>query len=264
VQWGLSLPRKEFCEADSVLHQAREDMRARQTYEALCVLYVAMTRAKLALYCVAAEGRNEKNAGKWLEQTYPGEEPLRREVGDARWFHAYAPIESQDSSASLTKSLPPPESTSALSPSKQKSVPIGSILSAGPARQLGNDVHSVLARLEWLGDEPDMDGVSEAAAARVRKFLGSDQARVLQKPEGSTLLWRERAFEVEIEGEFIGGIFDRVHVSLDKDQKPTRALILDFKTGPGDYSIQLNAYKSAAAKLLGLSEDYIKAQVLVV
>ena len=264
VQWGLSLPRKDLCEADPVLHQAREDMRARQSYEALCVLYVAMTRAKLALYCVAAGGRNEKNAGNWLEKTFPGDDSTRRERGDAQWFQAYAPRQNSPASSSVTESLPPTESSSAVSPSKQKSIPMSLILSDGSARQLGNEVHAALARLAWLGEEPDFEGISEMASDRVRKFLTSERSAVLKKPEGATILWRERAFEVEIEGKFIGGIFDRVHISLDQDQKPTSAVVLDFKTGPGDYQAQLESYRQAAAQLLGLDIDSIKAQMVVI
>lgn len=264
VQWGLSLPRKDFCEADPVLHQAREDMRARQTYEALCVLYVAMTRAKKALYCVAPAGRNEKNAGKWLENTFPGREPHCREVGDPQWFRAHPPIVTSPSACSLAKALPPPEPPIALSPSKQQSVSIGSILSGGSARRLGQEAHAVMARLAWLGDEPVFEGASPMVVERIRKFLASDRAHVMQKPEGATWLWRERAFEVEIDGQSIAGIFDRVQISLDQDSQPTAALVLDFKTSPGDYRLQLETYQKAAAQLLGLKKDQVKTHVVVI
>lgn len=265
VQWGLSLPRKDFCEADPVLHQAREDMRARQTYEALCVLYVAMTRAKKALYCVAPAGRNEKNAGKWLENTFPSDDLSRRDVGDPQWFQSFEPVTSSSASPQILTSLPPSvDAITAAAPSRQAPTPIRSILHAGAARQLGTEVHTLLARLAWLGDKLDTTGISEAVVTRVQEFLQSEQAQILQKLSAPTLLWRERAFEVEINGQFVGGIFDRVHISLDKDQNPTSAVILDFKTGPGNYVSQLAAYQFAAAKLLGLSEDSIKAQVIIV
>jgi hypothetical protein len=39
-----------------------------------------MTRAKKALYCLAEDGRNAKNAGNWLEQAFPPGDGQRRDI----------------------------------------------------------------------------------------------------------------------------------------------------------------------------------------
>jgi hypothetical protein len=119
--------------------------------------------------------------------------------------------------------------------------------------------------VQWLGQEPDFSGATQEAAKLVREFLASDRAAALKKPDGNILLWRERAFDVEIEGHPLSGIFDRVHIELGQDGFPFAAQIYDFKTdkGPVDlrqrYKEQLNAYVEAAALLLGIATEKVKA-----
>ena len=113
VLGGPALPRKDWCEADPVLREAREEMRAKQSYESLCVLYVAMTRAKKALYCLTARGRHDKNSGNWLEKNFPGDGD-RREQGDPQWFNEF-PISNLQTPDTLPSSSPALQA-SALSP----------------------------------------------------------------------------------------------------------------------------------------------------
>ncbi|MFM8809128.1 MAG: 3'-5' exonuclease, partial [Chthoniobacterales bacterium] len=212
VKWGLALPKKDFCDADPVLQGAREEIRTRQTYGELCVLYVAMTRAKKALYCLAARGRNDKNAGNLLEKTFPGDGDLR-EVGNAKWFEDYALT---DASGEVTLEKPTPlvvsGSSRTAAPSRSASQTADTILSGSEARQLGSEIHSLLASVEWIdGAVLSVPGESKAARA-VRAFLSSPHAReVFVRPGKPALLWREKSFVVEIDGEIISGTFDRVH-----------------------------------------------------
>jgi len=102
----------------------------------------------------------------------------------------------------------------------------------------------------------------------VREFLASDRALVMKKPGKNFTVWRERAFDVEVEGRAVSGIFDRVHVEFGKDGKPASAKIYDFKTDKGNvdlrerYKDQLDAYIKAAALLLGISPDKVEAEPL--
>jgi ATP-dependent helicase/nuclease subunit A len=275
VQWGLALPRKDFCEADPVLSSAREEIRARQSYESLCVLYVAMTRAKKALYCVTAAGRNVKHAGKWLENTFPGDTD-RREAGDAKWFTEYqktkapsrgfarqalvkhGPTETPTPLTLQVSGLRPP-------PSHRPSRRLDSIITNREARAIGTDVHRLLAAIEWFdGPPPEIPG-NTPAAETVRHFLSTPEAhKIFTRPAGECLLWRERTYDVEINGEIHTGTFDRVLITL-KDGHPTKAHISDFKTDRAGvdlskkYHDQLEFYRQAAAKLLGLQLDQVTA-----
>jgi ATP-dependent exoDNAse (exonuclease V) beta subunit len=268
VQWGLSLPRKDLCEADPVLNEAREQMRARQSYEALCVLYVAMTRAKKALYCLAAKGRNDKNAGNWLDRTFPGTGD-RRESGDKNWFQTY-PISDfrpllSDSPTPCSLLPAPCSPPAAVSPSRRSTRRAADIVGRAASRRFGTEVHRLLAEIAWLdGPTPSIFGDGPAADA-VLKFISSDNGRqILTLPSAHTELWRERSFDVFDNDRLLSGIFDRVHIER-KDGHPVSVHIYDFKTDgdSGDlqarYREQLDTYRRAAARLLDLDVEQIKA-----
>ena len=142
----------------------------------------------------------------------------------------------------------------------------GLILGGGAARHLGTEVHELLALVEWFGEEPDYTGATGEGSKLVREFLASDRAKNLKKPGENFTVWRERAFDVEVEGRTVSGIFDRVHVEFGKDRRPASARIYDFKTDKGNvdlrerYKDQLDAYIKAAALLLGISPDKIQAE----
>ncbi|MBJ7327286.1 MAG: UvrD-helicase domain-containing protein [Chthoniobacterales bacterium] len=273
VQWGLSLPSQEICAADPTLGAAREHLRARQAYENLCLLYVAITRAKHALYCLRAPTRDLKNTGRWLNDFFPrgdGEDPDNRTLGDPKWFEAYQPkqLKAVDIKGGKIHQTKRQAQDSAPSLHEDEDVPAGLILGGGAARHLGTEVHELLAQVEWLGKEPDFSGATQEAAKLVREFLASDRAAALKKPDRNILLWRERAFDVEIEGHPLSGIFDRVQIELGQDGKPASAHVYDFKTDKGNvdlrdrYKDQLDSYIKAAALLLGMATEKVNADLL--
>jgi len=270
VLWGLALPRKDWCEVDPVLREAREEMRAKQSYESLCVLYVAMTRAKKALYCFTARGRNDKNSGNWLEKNFPGDGD-RREQGDAKWFTEFpiSDLRSPDSLSTSNLQVSAFSFQPSSSPSRRARCDTRGILTGQNARQFGTEVHGLLAQIEWSDGEAAAVGGDGAAADRVRRFLASaDAEKIFTCPKDVTVLWRERSFEVLTNGEFLGGTFDRVNISM-KDGAPVSAAIYDFKTdGEGDlrerYRGQLESYRRAASILLDLPLEKITAEPVAV
>lgn len=273
VEWGMALPSKDICAADETLGVAREHLRARQAYENLCVLYVAMTRAKHALYFLRAPTKDIKNAGRWLQDFFPltdGQDPDNRTLGNAKWFEDYRRSDLKPTIIKGTKLKRSARNTQDSSPSSHEGedIPAGLILGGGAARHLGTEVHELLAQVEWLGEEPDYTGATAEGSKLVREFLASDRAAVMKKPGEHFALWRERAFDVEVERRAVSGIFDRVHVEFGKDGKPVSAKIYDFKTDKGNadlrerYKDQLDAYVKAAALLLGISPDKVEAEPL--
>jgi len=55
IEWVLSMPSKDVCEIDPQLKGAREALENEEGFERMCVLYVALTRAKHATYVVCSE-----------------------------------------------------------------------------------------------------------------------------------------------------------------------------------------------------------------
>jgi ATP-dependent exoDNAse (exonuclease V) beta subunit len=233
-----------------------------------------MTRAKKALYCIAPGGRNVKHAGKWLEKTFPGTGD-RRELGKAKWFNAYPLIDIQPAAASKpTPSLSPQVSghspRASSTPSRRNPRRLDAIITNREARELGTEVHRLLAAIEWFdGQPPEIPG-DNPAAETVRHFLTTPEAcKIFTRPTGEFLLWRERSYDVEIDSEIHTGTFDRVLTTLT-DGHPAQAHIIDFKTDQTGtdlqkkYRDQLEFYRQAAAKLLGLDVRQVSATTISV
>ena len=84
-QWGMLLPRKGIAEADPVLRQQTERLNAESKTNELCSAYVALTRAKRALYVISdelAETSKATHFGRHLQLSL-GEGWSQ---GDAKWF----------------------------------------------------------------------------------------------------------------------------------------------------------------------------------
>ena len=84
-QWGMLLPRKDIAEADPVLKAQAEGLNAESKTNELCSAYVALTRAKSALYVVSDALKEKSRAthfGRHLQLSL-GEQWVN---GDAKWF----------------------------------------------------------------------------------------------------------------------------------------------------------------------------------
>jgi ATP-dependent helicase/nuclease subunit A len=147
--------------------------------------------------------------------------------------------------------------------------------------EFGSAVHELLARIEWLdagqpdrlvaewqADETDPYAVTEARACLLAPALTH-----VWRARARAQVWREKAFEVVIEGEWISGAFDRVIVESDERGRICAATVFDFKTdrvGPGDslpalaevHGNQLAIYRRAVAMLTGLAEAQVKTELI--
>lgn len=280
--WLLANPGKQVALADPVLAAAhREDLNS-SVFEALCVHYVAMTRAKRALIMLL--------------------KPPAKTESDARYFSGHVaatlgtPLPwSSGSPESLTP--PPPAPAPAAPPAP--AIPLrpkrrtlrrvtpsaavschGRAASAlfsprdGLAAQRGIRLHQALSRILWLDPAaPQPPGIPRS---ELDLTVPSPFRDALTRPAHATDLWRERAFELVIADEWISGTFDRV-VFLEENGL-RRAEILDFKSNrPHDgespsafasrmasaYSGQLASYRRALARLARLPESAIRCTLLL-
>jgi ATP-dependent helicase/nuclease subunit A len=141
------------------------------------------------------------------------------------------------------------------------------------ATRFGSAVHAVFEGIEWWDDEAkaNMEALrkSEAAAVEaVEKCLKTKEIAALFQNDGDgAAVWRERAFELVIEGEICPGVFDRVVVS------DGHAEVIDFKTDrvKSEEDIaeaverhrgQLEWYRRVLVQLTGLPEAQIACRLL--
>ena len=290
VEWILDLPSAPFADLDPVLaaHIAGEEEDA--AYEALCKLYVAMTRAKRALYVITEPTKptsTSRNFPRLITETL-GESWSE---GDPRWFEAVEKAEQAPAADDRRSGLEPLAGAAAMPrlvarrPSEgRRGLVEGAALfgpatrpaesPAGPAvtpAELGAAVHALLAEVEWAGAAEaealaaawTRRGAEPQAVATARAcLLAPVLAGVWTRPAGPAEVWRERAFDVVLDGEWVSGVFDRVVVRRAEGC----ATVFDFKTG-GPASVepharQMSLYRHALARLTGLPEADVRAEIV--
>jgi len=286
VEWVLDLPAKEFCAQDDVLRSHVAAAEADACYEALCVLYVAMTRAKRAMVMLADPVKPDSasiNYPRLLNETF-GE---TWEDGDPAWYEKLPGTEAPPGAEVVTalsvacRGAPrlPARTPSAL----ERGTVEGSALFAvegGGAAEFGSAVHALLARVDWWNEAEAgawiagrrAEGVSPAAVDEAVAVLRAPElAGAFAPPRGPVELWREKVFDAVCDGTWVTGIFDRVIVERDADGRAARATVIDFKTDrradAGQalqrHAPQLRLYRRVAAQLTGLPESEVACEIML-
>lgn len=184
--WCLKMPRGDVIDLDPVLAERRSIEQAEGFFEELCNLYVAMTRAKRALYlltsfpgktatAITAGGLVKLQlAGGRLNPTdghaqVVGAERLMvlYERGEADWLTHHPP---QPASAPVAPAAAMPFATrtsqrgrlNRVTPSRSETKPRSAASlfepGAGTGLRFGSAVHALFERVAWL-DETDVDSV---------------------------------------------------------------------------------------------------------
>jgi ATP-dependent helicase/nuclease subunit A len=296
VDWILELPAKLFAERDPVLaaHVAAAESEA--AYENLCLLYVAMTRAKRAMYLItepAAAKSTSRNFTRLLRDTLGDS---WRE-GDPRWFESVNPLADADAADradeggdaadwNLRRARRPARTPSALKASAVNGALVFS-LDRNAGADFGTEVHARFAEVEWV--EPGMidvwraawagaGGAGAAAGEALACLTEPALAEIWTRPKsveagGNVAVWRERPFETVLDGAWVTGIFDRVVLERDADGRSVRATVIDFKTdrlvsaadrfvATARHAAQLNLYRRVVATLAGVALSDVRCQLV--
>ena len=296
VDWILDLPPQAFAERDPVLSAYLSAAEEDAAYESLCLLYVAMTRAKRAMYLIA------EPVGDSVARTFP--QVLRGAIGETyaegnpQWFARIAPVLRPTAQPEALEPWQPPEHDkaslvrrtrlTARTPSGTERAsllaPALFDLDSRARADYGTAVHALFAEVRW-SDEPWKDrvmtvrlaeDVGKAARAEVMACLSAPTlADVFARPAAASLaeVWRERPFEIVLDGVWVTGVFDRVVVERDAKGRATYASVWDFKTDrvasqkdalnvARRYAGQLEIYQNVAARLTGLALEQVSATLV--
>lgn len=297
VEWVLDTPNKEMVLCDPVLSAQREAAEQSACYEKLSLLYVAMTRAKRALYVIIKPPGKSRSANfpRLLSETL-GVEPATVRVGGLQFAGSFAegdgdwhrPLQAAEGPATGVAPRwwldPRGVQRSHRLPARRPSDGGARRLTAaelfagqagGDAAELGRKVHALLAGVEWW-PETGMDAGrwswtvhGEAGRLALACVRSPALAEVWRRRE-QTRLWRERAFEVVFDGVWLSGVFDRVVITAAPSGRPASACVYDFKTDEAvqrageRHARQMNLYRRAAAQLLGLSPGAVTCRLVLV
>ena len=304
VEWVLDLPPTLFHERDPVLAAHVEEAKADAAYEKLCLFYVATTRAKRAMYLITkpvGEKSVSANFPRLLTETLGtaglagvakvGEWTCDAAFaeGDPEWFKAVSFVEESTWAAQGSAKIQgladavgvvrhPARTPSGTKAGVVSGAALFGAASAGAA-SFGTAVHQAFAAVEWGGVTAGVlaawktAGLGEAVVAEARACLDAPGlAGVFARAPGAEV-WRERSFEIVLEGAWITGVFDRVVLTRDAEGRVTEVTVYDFKTdraGPDDagqvvsrYTGQMRIYRQAAARLTGLPEERVRCVLVL-
>lgn len=298
VQWVYEPPVKPITLVDTHLHAEVEAVLAERQFESLCVWYVAMTRAKKALYVFAEKPPKTRNAsmsqlvhtaldqGETLELSW-GEVLLKQHwrQGVANWYDAYAvqmPTNEQEDAPLESKvfnDAPRKARLQRRQPTGGSARGVALKVQASSGKHFGSAVHQLFSQVQWLDAQttPELDTrelperFAQDAQTLVTRVLAEASVRAcFQKPSEPCVLWQEQAFDVILDGVWMSGVFDRVHIYGTLDH-PERVELYDFKTDRvGDHldarvrqhREQMQLYICALSKMLNVPTESILGRLL--
>lgn len=145
------------------------------------------------------------------------------------------------------------------------------------AMERGTAIHALLEKVGWLGEEGavPMDWDASESAEEVVACLARPEVHaLLQRPSGGGKheLWKEKSFDVLVDGRWLSGVIDRVHVHRNEAGIVQRVEIIDFKSDRVEaeslnaavehHSVQLVHYRQAVSALLGLTSDQVELHLV--
>ncbi len=282
--WLLTHPGQQLIAADEVLAEASRRTLNSEVFEALCVNYVAMTRAKRALYVLLKSAPKTKSEALYfsnhIESTLEGGLPWT--LGDPAWFtHAHpVAVSAAPQQAVMTLSRPKRQHIRRVTPSS--AVHYGRAASELFTPQLGQfaaergtRLHASLSKIEWLEEnagQPADISKDDLDLTRASAFRAA-----LSRSSFTVDLWRETSFELVFDGQWISGTFDRV--VFFEEQGRRKAEILDFKSNrrhdneteadfakrmQETYASQMTSYRQALTHLSGIFARDIRCTLLLI
>ena len=266
VEWVLDLPPKLFHAQDETLSAHVRAAEAEACYEALSLLYVAMTRAKRAMYLITKPtGKSEsRNYPKLLTECLGDASNSIRvgriecagawSAGDSRWQErvalegAGAPGGTSRRAVAQSELLLTGFAAAHRRPMRRPSTEKAGVIRAeqllgmfgGEAAEFGTAVHTLLAEVVGGGAEV-LRALEESRRARgIPDDVFAEAMACLRAPaladvwaapkSGRGVIWVERAFEIVLDGGWVTGVFDRVVVERDSRGDVTQVRVFDFKT----------------------------------
>jgi ATP-dependent exoDNAse (exonuclease V) beta subunit len=244
--------------------EAESQWAAAQRYEAICMLYVALTRAKRGLYVLLERPSDKTEPDKsslsnWIQisaKQSNAKDPVIFECGNADWIKLVTPIETSTSKPAVYKLRKPVRKRATITPSQSKNKTQSSGHSPS-GMKFGSEVHALMEQVSWI-DESIPDLPKSDAANAVVKLLASPTIATLFQRKGKAIeLYREQSADAIVDGQLMTGIIDRLHLHRDESGVITRAEIIDYKTDAvasaqelvNRYSGQMRAYQSTLQKI---------------
>ena len=299
VEWVLEPFKKDVMQALDKTSEFIVQTQQENHFSSLCKLYVAMTRAKKALYMMSDLNSSQNHTPVDFLKTYLSDSSEEKELfkdqafsvlwesGDSNWHQSLNSNRAIDINAFDKRIIgavplfqPTHQRLSDFIPSRESKNDVHSLSNiSSKGKKHGQLVHHAFEQMDWYDDtiplESQLDKEIEASTLEALKacFNAKNIQDIFQKPNTPCILWKEKAFTLSENQVLINGVFDRVHIFLDKNSRYQKAQIIDFKTDSiseessldqaiEKHQMQLKSYQNALSKLLNLDKDKIETYLL--
>lgn len=246
------------------INEAESRWASAQRYEAICMLYVALTRAKRGLYVLLERPGKSTDLEKaslsnWIQHSAKNSkstDEILFESGKMDWFTLIEPLETAKPPKPIDRLPNPVRKRVTVTPSQSKNKTHAPAHSPN-GMKFGSEVHALMEQIAWI-DEDAPDFPQSDAADAVAKLIATPAIASLLKRYGKSIdLFREQSTDAIVDGQLMTGIIDRLHIHRNSSGIITRVEIIDYKTDAVTsahelterYSGQMRAYQSTLQKI---------------
>jgi ATP-dependent helicase/nuclease subunit A len=231
------------------MRAAEERWGEAQRYEAFCTLYVALTRAKRGLYVLldpASKSAEDDRASlaNWMLSALGGvgQSGAVFQSGTSNWFADVALL-------GTAVAKPAEVVLPAAVRRRERTTPSGHAMAAAAAQPIhsggglrfGTEVHAAFEQVGWIDEVPPVLPASEVGR-RVAELLEVPALREVFLRRGRRVdLLREQPVEALVDGRWLSGVIDRLHLHRDESGAVVAAEVIDFKTDAINTSAELLA-----------------------
>ncbi|TAG08976.1 MAG: hypothetical protein EAZ42_08600 [Verrucomicrobia bacterium] len=251
-----------------------EAWEKKQGYEAMCLLYVAITRAKRGLYLFLEKPAKADDADKatlvnWLRSSFASHSSLLDGIiyhaGISNWFEEMPLLDLNQPEPKQAISLRPAAAPmQRRTPSGEKSAKHAPADFNAGGKAFGNAVHLEFENIGWIDETgiPQNFSDREAGAVVVDVLKDEQVAHWFQRRGRMIRLFHEQAIDAMLDGAWMSGVIDRLHLETNASGDVARVEVLDYKTDAVQhaselldrYTKQLEAYRAALALIFPNAE----------
>ncbi len=260
--WITQTPPKWARDLIPEMREAEAAWAASQRYEAFCMLYVALTRSKRGLYVLleppaASQEADKPSLANWLATSISseGKPGIVYQSGSLDWVETLP----RAIRAKENPPLPPLAAGVArrerATPSSLKKKQEAAVSHSASGMEFGSAVHAAFEQVGWM-DETSPTLPAGKAGDLVAELVKVSKIRPLFTRNGGRVdLLREQPVDAILDGKWLSGVVDRLHLHRDMTGVVTNVDVIDFKTDAVSgvdrlaerYSGQMQAYRAVMA-----------------
>ena len=259
--WLLQPPAQWVRQQRPELREAEAHWGEAQQYEAMCLLYVALTRAKRGLYVILPQVSSSRKEPNWSSpaeliraacDSDGREAGVIDEVGDPGWLQKIKAreVRTTDAAPELAKAK---ALRARITPSGEKKKGAVKIAASPTGMKFGSEVHAVFESIGWIDEEEPTLPDSEAGAMVKALLTTPEVCELFERRGREAELFSEQQVEAILDGKWLSGVIDRLHVFDDGKSVE----IIDFKTDAVSsdtelvelYTGQMESYRKVMSKV---------------